>query len=110
MCIRDPSQIQRGEGLVCRSGQTIRRPAIESQLWLWRRRRESVRRREEFETNLLHDARLPLGKCDVATRLVCDELDLNLSALATGLIIVIIVVVGGGRTLALDSTTVAAGN
>jgi len=52
MCIRDPSQRQRGEGLVYRSGQTIRRPGIESQLWLWRRGRESVRQRVRVAGNL----------------------------------------------------------
>jgi len=43
----------------------------------------------------------------VSTRLVSDELDLNLSTLATGLIIVIIVVVGSRWSLALDATVIA---
>ena len=41
----------------------------------------------------------------MATRLIRDELDLDLSPLATGLVIVIIVVVGGRGPLALDATT-----
>ena len=45
-------------------------------------------------THLLHDTRLPLGEGDVATRLILNEFDLNLSALATGLVIIIVVVVG----------------
>jgi hypothetical protein len=43
----------------------------------------------------------------VSTRLISDELDLNLSTLAAGLIIVIIVVVCGGWSLALDATVIA---
>jgi hypothetical protein len=46
-------------------------------------------------TYLLHDAGLALGKGDVATRLVLDELDLDLPALAARLVVVIVVVVGG---------------
>ena len=57
-------------------------------------------------TDLLHDTRLALRECDVATRLVGDELDLNLSSLTSGLIIVIIVVVGGCWPLAFDAATV----
>jgi hypothetical protein len=45
-------------------------------------------------THLLHDTRLPLGEGNVATRLILDELDLNLSALATGLVLIIVIVVG----------------
>jgi hypothetical protein len=45
-------------------------------------------------TYLLHDAGLALGEGDVATRLILDELDLDLSALAAGLVIIIVVVVG----------------
>jgi hypothetical protein len=48
----------------------------------------------EAATYLLHDAGLALGKSNVSTRLVLDELDLNLSALASGLVIVVVVVVG----------------
>ena len=55
-------------------------------------------------THLLHDAGLPLGEGDVTTRLVLDELDLNLATLAAGLVVVIVVVVGGGAgALALDA-------
>ena len=43
----------------------------------------------------------------MATRLIGDELDLNLSPLSSGLIIIIVIVVGGGWTLTLDTTTVA---
>lgn len=46
-------------------------------------------------TYLLHDARLALGKGNVPTRLVLDELDFNLPALAAGLVVVVVVVVLG---------------
>jgi hypothetical protein len=59
------------------------------------------------ETNLLHDTGLALGEGDVATRLIRDELDLDLSPLTTGLVIVVVVVVGGRGTLALEATTLA---
>lgn len=49
------------------------------------------------EAHLLHDTGLALREGDVPTRLVLDELDLDLAALATRLVVVIIVVVGGGR-------------
>ncbi len=39
----------------------------------------------------------------MTTRLVGDELDLDLSALATGLVIIVVVVVGGGWARALDA-------
>lgn len=54
---------------------------------------------------LLHDTSLALRESNVSTRLVCDELDLDLSALASGLVIVIIIVVGGRGSLALDTAT-----
>ena len=57
-------------------------------------------------TYLLHDTRLALGEGDVATRLVLDELDLNLAALTARLVIIVVVVVGGGSSagaLALDT-------
>lgn len=57
---------------------------------------------------LFHDTRLALGESNVPTRLVRDELDFNLPALASWLIIVVVVVVGGRRALALDATTIAA--
>ena len=55
-------------------------------------------------TNLLHDAGLALGEGDVSTRLVLDELDLNLASLATRLVVVVIVVVGSAGTRALDTS------
>jgi hypothetical protein len=55
-----------------------------------------------MRTHLLHDAGLALREGDVATRLVLDELDLNLPTLAAGLVVVVIVVVGG-RTRALGA-------
>jgi hypothetical protein len=47
-------------------------------------------------TYLLHDAGLALREGDVPARLVLDELDLNLPALAAGLVVVVVIVVGGG--------------
>ena len=55
-------------------------------------------------TYLLHDTSLSLGEGDMATRLVLNELDLDLAPLATGLVIVIIVVVGSAGTRALDAS------
>ena len=54
-------------------------------------------------THLLHDTGLALGKGDVAARLVLDELDLDLPALAAGLVVIVVVVVLGG-TRALGAT------
>ena len=48
-------------------------------------------------TDLLHDAGFSLGESDVPTRLVLNELDLNLSSLATALVIIIVVIVSGRR-------------
>lgn len=45
---------------------------------------------------LLHDARLALGEGDVPTRLVLNELDIDLPSLAAWFVVVIVVVVGGG--------------
>lgn len=42
---------------------------------------------------LLHDTRFALGESDVATRLVLDKFDLDLAALAAGLVIIVVVVV-----------------
>lgn len=57
-------------------------------------------RAQRAPTYLLHDTSLALGEGDVPTRLVLDELDLNLSSLAAGLVIIVVVVVGSGaRTL-----------
>jgi hypothetical protein len=55
-------------------------------------------------TNLLHDTGLALREGNVSTRLILDELDLNLASLATRLIIVIVVVVGSAGTRALDTS------
>jgi len=59
-----------------------------------------------LSTYLLHDAGLALGKGDVPTRLVLDELDLNLPALAAGLVVIVVVVVGS-RALALGAADVS---
>lgn len=45
---------------------------------------------------LLHDTRLALRERDVATRLVGDELDLDLATLPAALVVVVIVAAGGG--------------
>ena len=60
--------------------------------------------RQRIGTHLLHDTSLSLGECDMATRLISDELDLNLSALASWLIIIVVVVVCGSLTRSLDAT------
>lgn len=74
------------------------------------RRRDAPPRSEGWEgTYLLHDAGLALGEGDVATRLVRDELDLDLPPLAARLVIVVVVVVGGRGTLALDAAVLARG-
>jgi hypothetical protein len=60
-------------------------------------------------TYLLHDARFPLGECDVTARLVRDELDLDLASLTTSLLIVVIVVVGcHGVSWSLDTSRIIA--
>ena len=58
-------------------------------------------------TNLLHNTSLSLGESDVTTRLVLDELDLDLSSLAARLVVVVVIVVGGcgvGGALSLDAS------
>ena len=61
------------------------------------------------DAHLLHDAGLALGEGDVTTRLVLDELDLDLAALTAALVVVVIVVVGGiADALALDTAWLAA--
>lgn len=58
-----------------------------------------------MDAHLLHDAGLALGEGDVPTRLVLDELDLDLAALTAALLVVIVIVVGGGAgALALGAT------
>jgi len=59
---------------------------------------------------LLHDTGLPLGECDMATRLVSDELDLDLSSLTSGLIIIVVVVVRRRGSLAFDAASTVASN
>lgn len=61
-------------------------------------------------TYLLHDSGFALGKGDVTTRLVRDELDLNLSSLASWLVIIVVVVICSGRSLALDAAGLSACN
>lgn len=56
---------------------------------------------------LLHDTSLPLGEGNMATRLVLNELDLNLAALTAGLVIIIVVVLGT-HAAALGTTGVSA--
>jgi len=60
-------------------------------------------------TNLLHDTSFALGEGDVATRLVADELDLNLATLAAALFVVVVIVVGRARARALDATALCGG-
>jgi hypothetical protein len=62
--------------------------------------------RETNGTHLLHDAGLALREGNVPARLVLDELDLNLPALAAGLVIIVVVVVGR-RALALGAARIA---
>jgi hypothetical protein len=64
-------------------------------------------------THLLHDTGLALGEGDVPPRLVLDELDLDLPALAAGLVVVVVVVVlgraralGAAVCIALDESAV----
>lgn len=57
---------------------------------------------------LLHDTRLALRECDVTTRFIGNELDLNLSSLASRLVIVVIVVVGSRWALAFDTAIIVA--
>lgn len=58
-------------------------------------------------TDLLHDARLALRECDVPTRLVLDEFDVNLSPLASRLVVVVIVVIGSSaHTRTLDTARI----
>jgi len=61
-------------------------------------------------TDLLHDAGLALGESNMTARLVGDELDLDLSSLATWLIVIVVVVVCSGRTRALDTAIIAGWN
>lgn len=58
---------------------------------------------------LLHDTGLALGKGDVATRLVANELDLDLATFAIALLIIIVVVVWCRSTLSLDTARLGSG-
>ena len=58
-------------------------------------------------TNLLHYASLPLRECDVTTRLVLYEFDVDLPPLAAGLVIIVVVIVGSsGHAWALYTSSV----
>jgi len=67
----------------------------------------ATRRFRGVETNLLHDSGFALRESNMATRLVRDKLDLNLSALASGLVIIVVVVIRSCGALTLDATAVA---
>jgi hypothetical protein len=55
-------------------------------------------------SHLLHDTSFALREGDVPTRLVLNELDLDLAPLAARLVVVVVVVVGSGRgALSLDA-------
>src|SRR3712207_3209929 len=69
--------------------------------------RQKNRGTKRWKTYLLHDTGLALGKGNVATRLVLDELDFNLSSLAAGLVVVVVIVVGGSAG-ALDAAVLHA--
>lgn len=58
-------------------------------------------------TYLLHNTSLPLGKGDVTTRLILDELNLDLAALTARLVIVVVVVLGANAA-ALGTAGVSA--
>jgi len=58
-------------------------------------------------THLLHNTSFALGESYVSPRFVLDELDLNLSSLATRLVIVIVVVVGSAGPWTLDAAVFA---
>ena len=66
-------------------------------LLMWSVVDDSTRREAESWSSayLLHDASLALGEGDVTTRLVLNELDFDLPALAAGLVVVVVIVVGG---------------
>jgi hypothetical protein len=65
---------------------------------------------KSIKTNLLHDSSLAFGKCNVSTRFIGNELDLDLSALATRLVIIVVVIVSSCRSLALDAPRLAISN
>lgn len=55
---------------------------------------------------LLHNTSFALGKRNVSTRLIGDELDLNLSSLAAALLVVVVIVIVGWA-LAFGAATLA---
>lgn len=58
--------------------------------------------------HLLHYTGFPLRESDVTTRLVLDELDVNLSSLAPRLVVVIVIVVSSSRhAWTLDASSIA---
>jgi hypothetical protein len=57
----------------------------------------------ERASYLLHDSSLALGESDVSTRLILNELDFNLSSLATGFVIVVVVIVESTLARTLDT-------
>lgn len=64
-------------------------------VWGWARSRRGETR---DRTDLLHNTGLALGKGDMATRLILDELDLDLATLTARLVIIIVVVLGTNAT------------
>jgi hypothetical protein len=66
---------------------------------------DAIAEQEDASTHLLHNAGFALGEGNVATRLVADELDLDLATLATALVVVVVVVIRGGLALALDTAS-----
>lgn len=102
--------------LLCRHSRHARALALSlschgrgRELGLRARRRQLEGGVRKGETHLLHDSSFTLGKGDVSARLVADELDLDLAALAAALLIIVVVVVVGGGTLALDATALRRG-
>lgn len=59
------------------------------------------------QTYLLHDTSLALGEGDMTTRLVADELDLDLAALTATLLVIVVIVVGRARAGALNAAGLA---
>lgn len=62
--------------------------------------------RNKQKTHLLHDTRLPLGEGDVATRLILNELDFNLSPLTTLLLIILLIITHATLRSAVVGSTV----
>ena len=61
-----------------------------------------------WPAHLLHYTGFPLREGNVTTRLVLNELDVNLSSLAPRLVIVVVIVVGSSRNAwTLDAPSIA---